>query len=118
MVVKNQNFTLRQGQTKIVDVTLTDEETGAALTITNQEIIWQVLTNRQSSTPVLQLSLSQGIEVKSASNGTIRITMSAARTERFDPDHYYHILWIRTPNGTETPAMEGRLEVIESGPGV
>lgn len=118
MVVKNQNFTVRQGQTKLVDVTLTDEETGAPLTITNQEIIFQVLANRQSSTPLLQLALTQGIEVKSASGGTIRITLSAARTERFDADHYFIILWVKTPNGTETPALEGRMEVVAAGPGV
>lgn len=117
-MITGQNFVMRKGQTKYVNITLSDEETGAALPISTQNITWQVMDRRSSTTTRLSKTRTSGITVRNASAGQIRLSIDANESDSLPVGHYYHILWVKTASGVETPALEGRVEVLAAGPGV
>lgn len=118
MVVLNQNFAIRQGQTKRVNITITDEETGSPLVIADQNFTVHILNDRTSTTPVRVYQRTIGIEVIGSTTGRIRWTIPAAQSATLTARHYYYILWVVTTAGVKTPALEGKMEVVRAGPGV
>ena len=117
MVDVNQNVSLVRGQTKFINVTIRDEETGAPYVLTTDSTIWQLLDSRTSTTPVLQYTRTSGITWTQPSQGKLRIELQGSQTDLLEIKHYYHALWVRN-GSTETLALEGRLEVKLSGPGI
>lgn len=115
MVVSTQDFAMRIGQTKVVNFTLTDEETGLPFQLGGAIVYWKLLEHSRSDTPILDYNSNvTGVQIISPTAGTVRITIPAVDSAELGQRTYYHALWVEVP-GACTPASEGTVTVTGAG---
>jgi len=105
MAAGNYNFTIEQGAT--FDRTVTVQENGAAMDLTNHTPRMQVRATHDSSTIVLTVtcSISNGV------GGVIRLQASATTTAAIEEGIYVYDLEIESLSGVVTRLMQGNVTV-------
>lgn len=96
------------GDTTPIDITLTDDETGAAVDLaTVASITYQMASSVAASAPYVSKSLSDGITV---SGNVVTITLAPADTADLGGD-YYHELELTFADGTVITPLRGTVSI-------
>jgi len=70
------DFSMKAGDTKLIDVTVRDPNTGDAVAITSATISWEVYRSKGRAT-VLTKATGSGISITDGTGGVFRITITA-----------------------------------------
>ena len=81
------DFSMTRGDTKLIDVSVTEVSDGSATTISGATIAWKATKTHRSSASISK-SKSSGIAI--TGTNTFRITLDAADTSSLTPGDYYH----------------------------
>jgi hypothetical protein len=87
MTTTAQNLALHSGDSKILEVTVTDG-TGAAVDLTGATIAWQ-LAKSPGESALVSKTIGSGIAVTDAVGGIFEITLDAADTAALSGRHYH-----------------------------
>jgi len=108
MTTENQDFAIRQGESKDLDVTVTDFEAGW------DELTWSLATSNEAAGSLLEKTEGVGITVTSEGNGTLTIAIDSEDTENLAPGDYYHQLKIVDTLGNVSIVFCGTMTVIDA----
>lgn len=85
--------------------TITDNS-GAPLNLTSASLTWK-LTSLDLTTTYLTLTLGFGIQIISATAGTVSYGPTHTQTAALQPGTYYDLLQVTLSDGTEFTVIEG-----------
>jgi len=108
-----RDFSITKGDTKLIDVSVTEQSDGTPTTITSSTIAWKVAKSIRTSA-VISKTTASGISITSGSGGTFRITLDAADTSSLDPGDYYHEAQITFADSEVATVLKG-IMTIEPG---
>jgi hypothetical protein len=111
MTATGQNFTMYQGDTKIVDVT-TYDEVGAVLNLTDGILNW-VFYKRYPENIVLTKTTASGIALIDPTNGIFRMTLNPADTEGLLGEYNHECELTDTSNNIST-LLVGKVSIYKS----
>ena len=77
-----QDFTMTEGDTKLIDVNVKDPNTGDPTNVSGSTISWKVFKG-YGKTAVLTKTTASGISITDGANGVFRITITAGDTANF-----------------------------------
>ena len=104
-----QNFTMTEGDTKLLDVTVKDPNTGDAVNITGSTISWKVFKG-YGKTASLTKTTTSGISITDGANGVFRITIAAGDTANF-VGTYNHEAQVTFSDATIQTVLRGTMTV-------
>lgn len=103
------NFSLYQGDTKEITVTVLDADDNA-VDITSATISWKASRNVNSDAELTKDTTSGGVSITDASGGKFKITITAGDTARMNGD-YYHEAQITFSDGSVSTVLTGTMTV-------
>lgn len=102
------DFIMTAGDTKLIDVSVTEVSNNNPTDISSATIAWKVTRSlRPSATVSISKSTSSGISITSGSGGTFRITLNAADTSSLTPGDYYHEAQVSFSDGEVATVLKG-----------
>ena len=104
-----QDFTMTEGDTKLIDVTVKDRNTGDPVNITGVTISWKVFKG-YGKTAALTKTTASGISITDGANGVFRITITAGDTANF-VGTYNHAAQVPFSDSTIQPVLRGTMTV-------
>ena len=104
-----QNFTMRSGDSKKLNITVTDGA-GAAKDLTGATMIWR-LAVRKHATSEISKATASGIAFVSEVSGIAQVTIDPADTAGLDGD-YYHEAQVTDSSGDIETVMVGTATII------
>jgi len=111
MTETGQNFTMWSGDTKVIEVTITDAS-GNAVNLTGATISY-VLQRSVGSTVTISKTTASGISITDASGGVFQITLDASDTARLSGSSYYHECQITDTSGNVSTVFTGTVTMKE-----
>lgn len=108
-----RDFTITAGDTKLIDVSVTEVSDGSATVITGSTISWKVAKSLRTAASITKTT-SSGITITSGSGGTFRITLNASDTSSLTPGDYYHEAQITFSDNEVATVLKG-IMTIEPG---
>jgi hypothetical protein len=111
MTATGQNFTMYQGDDRVLAVTVLDDSDNV-VNITNTDIAW-VMYKQTDETVVLQKTTSSGIQLTTPVSGIFEISLNPVDTENLK-GHYLHEAELRDVEGRITTIMTGHVEIYRS----
>lgn len=111
MSIPGQNFEMFQGDTKDIEITVTDEN-GALLDLSSYDSINWVVYRPTTKETVLSKNLSNGITVPSL--GIIQISLTPADTELITPMIYSHECEINSGASVTSTVCTGSFKLFYS----
>ena len=97
MTAKNQNFSMYDGETKVLTITMNPIKD-----LTSATIDWFLTTINDPSTAVVTKSIGSGITVTDLTNGVFDVTVDPADTEGLEGKHLH---WVRVVDGNSDDAV-------------
>ena len=110
MTKLNQTFTIHQGESRTITVTVTDA-TGAAVNLTGATLIW--LMWRTVTDDSVELSKTPTLVNVNGTNDGIEITLDPDDTKSLIPRTYYHECRV-TIGSTQAVVFTGHMTVVAS----
>lgn len=107
-----QDFTMKAGDTRKLDFTILDEETGVPLDITTATLSWG-FSKRVRQDPFVTKTLGSGIQILNGPQGQCRVTILPADTQGRKGRHY-HELEVTEVSGEVTTVASGEMEIEET----
>lgn len=114
-------LTLYRGQTKRIDLALTDED-GSALDLTTARIFFTVTKNPEDANPVFRKDSANGsseIEITFPKLGEIIVFVSANDTITLEEGRYFYDIWVEIVTGQEItrfPVIEPTYFIVKAAP--
>ena len=105
MTETGQNFTMWSGDTKVLEVTITDSD-GAAVDLTGATISYVLQRNVNSAAATISKTTDDGISITDASGGVFQITLDASDTASLSGS-YYHECQITDASGNASTVFTG-----------
>lgn len=104
-----RDFSMTVGDTKLLDVSVTEVSDGTPTVITSATIAWKAT---KSLRPAATVSISKstggsGITITSGSGGTFRVTLDPSDTSSLTPGDYYHEAQITFSGGEVATVLKG-----------
>lgn len=104
------DFTMTAGDSKVLEVTVTDAA-GAAVDLTGvQGIRWHMARSVNDRPATVEKSLGSGIAVTDAVNGVFTVTLDSADTEDERGD-FYHEAEVIDENGNVSTVLTGAVTI-------
>lgn len=103
----SQDFTMKAGDTRKLNVTIVDEESGTPLDISSAELSWGFARNVRSE-PLVEKAVGSGISIVNGPAGSCRITINPADTQG-RKGKFYHELQVTETDGSVTTVMSGEM---------
>lgn len=116
MTVKSQNFEIFAGDSKQIEILVTDEDTDLPVDLTpylSGTIIW-VVYDKSTKNLILSKSLGSGVTVPSPSSGIVIITLSPTDTENITPKLYNHECEISSSPTDVATVTTGTINILYS----
>ena len=104
-----QDFTMTEGDTKLIDVNVKDPNTGDATNISGATISWKVFKG-YGKTAALTKTTSSGISITDGAGGVFRITITAGDTNNFYGT-YNHEAQVTFSDSTVQTVVRGTMTV-------
>ena len=108
----DQDFNMFAGDTKTIQVTVTDANTGLAKDITNATISWAL--QQVYKTIIEKSTTTGGIVITDAVNGVFQILLLPIDTEGFSTGFYTHQALVIDNNGTSEVVFTGTITISDS----
>ncbi len=109
MTAVNQNFTMYAGDSKEINVTIT--EAGNIVNLNGVTATWDMKRNRGESTNILSKSINNGISINSPSSGVVIIKLIPGDTENLRGS-FHHKLEITDTLSNNSTVLVGEI-IIE-----
>lgn len=107
----DQDFTIRQGDNIVIEITITDVVTGVVKDVTGAtDISWAASRNFVDD----PASLDKTGSVSDGPNGKVQITLTAANTASLSPDKYEHQCRVTDASGNISTITTGTLTILAS----
>lgn len=104
-----RDFSMTAGDTKLIDVAVTEQSDGSPTVITNATISWKASRSLRTTAAISKTTAS-GITITSGSGGTFRITLTAANTDSLRGD-YYHEAQITFSDAEVATVLKGIMTI-------
>lgn len=111
MTAVGQDFTMRQGDSKIVNITVVDEN-NEVLDITGVTVNW-IMYKRNPDNPILQKTTTSGISLTLPTSGILTINILPQDTENL-LGRFYHEAEITDTNENISTVTEGSVTIFKS----
>lgn len=108
MALTEQNFTMYQGEDKLVTFVITDEDE-AALNMTGGTLSWEASITSLDTTA--QITKTPSLVNVDGTNDGARVTLVDADTQTLTPLIYYHELRLVDGSGNDSVLAEGEMTV-------
>jgi hypothetical protein len=112
MGATNQSFNMMAGETRKMNVTITDPS-GKAINLSGATIQW-VLKRDVSSPAIVQKTLGAGVSITDIATGKILIFLEPTDTQNLS-GNYYHIAKLTDGLGEVSYPFKGNIYVEKSG---
>jgi hypothetical protein len=99
------DFSMTRGDTKLIDVSVTEISDGSATTISGATINWKATKSHRSSAVISKATGGSGIAI--TGTNTFRITLNAADTSSLTPGDYYHEAQVSFSDGEVATVLKG-----------
>jgi len=113
MTTEGQNFTIYQGDSKEVIISVTNED-GSVTDLAGYAGAVFVAYNQTLDSIVIQKLLADGITIPTPSNGQLVITLDSEDTEDLVPKNYGIQCEIEDAFGNHATVMTGYMKVLRS----
>jgi hypothetical protein len=113
MTTEGQNFTIYQGDTKEIIISITDES-GSVVDLAGYAGAVFVAYNQTLDSIVVQKLLAGGIIIPTPANGQLVVTLESADTEDLVPRNYGIQCEIEDAFGNHATVMTGYMKVLRS----
>ena len=104
-----QDFTIIEGDTKVLTVNVVDPATGDPVAITSATISWKA-SKSQKKTAALSKTTASGISITDGAGGVFTITIAAGDTTGFYGT-YYHEAQVTFSDSTVSTVLRGVMTV-------
>lgn len=91
MAIEAQDFTIYQGDERLIGFTIYQEDNITALDITAATFLW-VVAKRLTDTPVISKTSGAGISFNVAANGTLLVQIVKADTDKLQSDYQHELI--------------------------
>lgn len=121
MTKRNQDFEMHEGDSKDVEITVTDPITGAPVDLTGATISWVLKERASDATALLTLSTGGGeIVLTDEDNGVFEVQLDPADTAGLLSGNelskeYYHEAEITTSGGDVATVTTGKATIYRDG---
>jgi hypothetical protein len=113
-MAKEQSFEVFSGNDVVLHVTVIDEDTGDPIDLTTySNAIWALAKKPNSSTPLIQKILSDGITFITPVQGKLDVILSAANLEPLKGE-YYHEMRLTDASGKKVTTLYGTVTIQEN----
>jgi hypothetical protein len=106
-----RDFSITKGDTKLIDVSVTEQSDGTPTVITGAAISWKVAKSIRSTAVISKATSGSGISITSGTGGTFRITLDAADTSSLNPGDYYHEAQITFADSEVATVLKGVMTI-------
>lgn len=106
-----RDFSMTAGDSKLLDVAVTEQSDGSATTITNATISWKVARSLRATASISKATGGSGISITSGAGGTFRVTLNATDTASLTPGDYYHEAQITFQDGEVATVLKGVMTI-------
>ena len=89
-----QDFDLYAGNSRILEVTVTDESDEAALDLTGATTVTWIMADKPGGIASITKTLGSGVTVTDAVNGILQVIILAADSKIVTPGRYYHEVFL------------------------
>lgn len=111
MTAVGQDFTMRQGDSRLVNITVVDEY-ASPLDISSVQVNW-IMYKRNPDNPVLQKTTTSGVVLTAPTSGILTIHLAPADTLNL-LGRFYHECEITDISGNVSTVTEGSVTIFKS----
>lgn len=90
MTEVNQDFDLHAGNSRVLEVSVTDKSDTSVLDLTGVTTLTWVMSNKPGGTAEVTKTLGSGVVITDAVNGILQVTLVDTDTKDVTPGRYYH----------------------------
>ncbi len=90
----NQDFELHAGNSRVLEVTVTDVSDGTPIDLTGYTPVTWVMVDKPGGTALVTKNLGSGVVLTAPVTGVLQVTLLGAGTKAVTPGRYYHEVFL------------------------